>query len=89
MANHFLRKKSAQIKLSFTPKLIRGSIGRLAAYSWPSNVRELENAVERALILSKGNPLQALVMVMAKGKLEGKGRAVDLLQINTRTLCAG
>jgi len=29
----------------------------LKAYSWPGNVRELENVVERALILSKGQPL--------------------------------
>ena len=27
------------------------------AYHWPGNVRELENVVERALILSKGEPL--------------------------------
>ena len=30
----------------------------LAAYSWPGNLRELRNAVERAMVFSKGNELQ-------------------------------
>jgi len=32
-------------------------IGRLAAYSWPGNIRELENVIERAVILSSGTEL--------------------------------
>jgi DNA-binding NtrC family response regulator len=30
----------------------------LAAYAWPGNLRELRNAVERAMVFSKGNELQ-------------------------------
>jgi DNA-binding NtrC family response regulator len=30
----------------------------LAAYNWPGNLRELRNAVERAMVFSKGNELQ-------------------------------
>ncbi len=30
----------------------------LAAYTWPGNLRELRNAVERAMVFSKGNELQ-------------------------------
>jgi DNA-binding NtrC family response regulator len=30
----------------------------LAAYSWPGNLRELRNAVERAMVFCKGNELQ-------------------------------
>jgi DNA-binding NtrC family response regulator len=30
----------------------------LAAYRWPGNLRELRNAVERAMVFSKGNELQ-------------------------------
>ena len=29
----------------------------LQAYSWPGNVRQLENAVFRAVVLSEGNEL--------------------------------
>ena len=34
---------------------------RLMAYAWPGNVRQLENAVERALAFSKGRPQLELV----------------------------
>ncbi|MGD9224122.1 MAG: sigma-54-dependent Fis family transcriptional regulator, partial [Desulfobacteraceae bacterium] len=33
------------------------ALSSLFAYDWPGNVRELENVVERAMILSRGNPL--------------------------------
>lgn len=34
-------------------------VERAVAYDWPGNVRELENLIERALILSRGGPLDA------------------------------
>jgi len=37
--------------------LLPGAIDRLVAYPWPGNVREMENVIERALIVSKGAPL--------------------------------
>jgi formate hydrogenlyase transcriptional activator len=30
----------------------------LAGYAWPSNVRELENLIERAVILTRGTNLE-------------------------------
>ena len=32
-----------------------------AVYDWPGNVRELQNVVERALIVSRGGPLEAVL----------------------------
>jgi len=57
LVRHFLERKSRELKLSASPPLAPGVIDRLTAYPWPGNVRELENVVERALILSKGEPL--------------------------------
>jgi formate hydrogenlyase transcriptional activator len=37
------------------------AIDAMKAYHWPGNIRELENFVERAVILSKGSTLQAPV----------------------------
>jgi transcriptional regulator with PAS, ATPase and Fis domain len=33
------------------------AMGRLKAYAWPGNIRELRNAVERAMLLVEGNEL--------------------------------
>lgn len=57
LVQHFLRKKARDIKLPDVPTLAAGAIDRLMAYDWPGNVRELENAVERELIRSNGQPL--------------------------------
>ena len=57
LVRHFVDRKSKELRLPTTPPLAHGVIDRLMNYPWPGNVRELENLVERALILSKGDPL--------------------------------
>jgi DNA-binding NtrC family response regulator len=51
LAAHFARKaavKHERATPSFTPALLN----RLAAYRWPGNIRELENVIERAVVIS-------------------------------------
>ena len=51
LTHHFIQK-ICRLE-SIPPKQICGeALERLAAYSWPGNVRQLENAVERAIVLS-------------------------------------
>ena len=53
LAQHFLQKMSVKLQRSvtgFTP----GALEILAAYAWPGNARELENAIERAMNLASG-----------------------------------
>jgi len=57
LAQHFMQKKSREMGLKSMLTLAPGAIDQLMAYHWPGNVREMENAVERALILSRGEPL--------------------------------
>jgi len=57
LLQHFLLKKTRELKLSSIPELEPGSIEILMEYSWPGNVRELENVVERALILNRNSPV--------------------------------
>ncbi len=39
-------------------RLSQANIARLEAYDWPGNIRELQNVIERAVILSRGGPLR-------------------------------
>jgi formate hydrogenlyase transcriptional activator len=57
LVHHFMHRKSRELRLPEPPPLARGAIDRLMAYPWPGNARELENVIERALIVSKGDPL--------------------------------
>jgi Response regulator containing CheY-like receiver, AAA-type ATPase, and DNA-binding domains len=53
LAEHLFRnakEKHGLQALRVSPSVI----GRLAAYRWPGNIRELENVVERMLVLSNG-----------------------------------
>ena len=57
------------------PKMgIHGSaLDRLAAYSWPGNIRELQHAIERAVILNETGPLQAEDFVLTPSPTPGPG----------------
>ncbi|MBU0908580.1 MAG: sigma-54 dependent transcriptional regulator [Proteobacteria bacterium] len=44
---HFLKRHEAPPQVSFTP----GALARLQSYHWPGNIRELQNVVERCIIL--------------------------------------
>jgi len=54
LVQHFVTKKAREMVLPTIPTLAPGEIDRLTLYDWPGNVRQLENAVERAIILSDG-----------------------------------
>jgi hydrogenase-4 transcriptional activator len=70
LIQHFIQKKSREMKLTEPPSLKPGILNRLMAYPWPGNVRELENAVERALIVSRGNPLDFSDITVKEGPLK-------------------
>ncbi len=50
---YFIERKAQELKLRPLPKVSENDLIRLEAYHWPGNIRELENIVERALIISK------------------------------------
>ena len=52
-AQIFAGRMSKQIS-----KIGKGAMDALIRYSWPGNIRELQNLIERAVILSKGAVLQ-------------------------------
>ncbi|HWU41678.1 MAG TPA: helix-turn-helix domain-containing protein, partial [Candidatus Acidoferrum sp.] len=58
LAHHFVRDLGLRLGKG-EPGLSRDAQQFLLSYSWPGNIRELENAIERSLILSEGGLLTA------------------------------
>ena len=58
LANAFLKRFAAQanrVIKGFTP----AAVERLTAFDWPGNVRQLQNEVQRAVLLSEGDTVDA------------------------------
>lgn len=54
LASHFLRKYARRNPRAATA-LSADALGKLSSYAWPGNARELENVIERAAILARGD----------------------------------
>src|ERR1700757_2175233 len=57
LAESFLRLHGA--RLGRTPRLGKEAVKALENYDWPGNVRELKNAIERSMVLSRGEEIGA------------------------------
>jgi transcriptional regulator with GAF, ATPase, and Fis domain len=53
LLQHFINQKAKELKLPTVPTLSPAAIDPLLEYDWPGNVWELQNVVERALILNQ------------------------------------
>jgi len=58
LADYFLDRFAAQLKID-KPLLSKEALEMLQQYSWPGNVRELEHCIHRAVIFTRGYPIQA------------------------------
>lgn len=58
LATHFAARAARAMGLR-APEIAGETLAALAAHSWPGNVRQLCNAVERAVILGRDGPLAA------------------------------
>jgi two-component system, NtrC family, response regulator AtoC len=58
LADHFVRQLGGNMG-KLEPGLSREARDLLVAHSWPGNIRELQNALERALILAEGELISA------------------------------
>jgi DNA-binding NtrC family response regulator len=70
LSMHFLRRHAAKNR-----KPIRGfsdrALGVLMSYDWPGNVRQLENSIERAVVLCRGTEIEPKDLprdIMAPGR---------------------
>jgi two-component system response regulator HydG len=56
LASHFVKRLCARMNLEI-PSLSNEALEVLRAYGWPGNVRQLENILERTLMLAKGEKI--------------------------------
>jgi two-component system, NtrC family, response regulator HydG len=61
LANYFLKKYSTEEGRQ-VPELSAEATDMLTQYSWPGNIRELENTIERNVVLNKSKILDSIEM---------------------------
>jgi len=78
LATHFLAKYSGQIAAhgERPPFLSAAAIAELKSYNWKGNVRELENCIQRALVLMQGDEI--LPEHLGLGEDEGPWSTLNL-----------
>jgi DNA-binding NtrC family response regulator len=77
----FRDKYNARLKKD-VKKIEDDAVAALAAYSWPGNIRELENVLERTILFAEGTTIRAADLppsLRAAGRVENAGEAVPPL----------
>ena len=57
LARKFIREFARRQELGFEPRLSADAQAALEGFAWPGNVRQLENAIERAFVLCEGHEI--------------------------------
>ena len=65
LAEYFLRKYGTE-HMQAVPTLSKDAIHMLMEYHWPGNIRELENTIQRNVVLAKGGIIESLEMPTSK-----------------------
>jgi formate hydrogenlyase transcriptional activator len=79
LVSHFVQKfaKEMQKPIEAIPTAVMKG---LKSWDWPGNIRELENFIERAVLLTRGKSLEAPLAELRKTNAEGSPH-VDLLEV--------
>jgi two-component system response regulator AtoC len=74
LAEHFLLKQANRLKRG-TMRLSSEALDAMLAYGWPGNIRELENVVERTVLLTDGDTIRAKDVPMELQRAVERGDA--------------
>src|SRR5690606_23550599 len=69
---HFIRRLAAEEGKQVVG-IAPGALAMLCAYDWPGNVRQIENAIFRAIVLCDGNMLHVSDFPQIASMVEGYG----------------
>ncbi|MFH1083377.1 MAG: sigma-54 dependent transcriptional regulator [Pseudomonadota bacterium] len=58
LTNYFLSRCAAEVGID-NPGIMKEAIATLKSHSWPGNVREIYNIIQKALIFNRGAPVSA------------------------------
>ncbi|QOF70298.1 sigma-54-dependent Fis family transcriptional regulator [Aminobacter sp. SR38] len=75
LVSHFISRVAPASPHGRIPMISEGALALLQAYDWPGNIRQLENAVFRACVLSEGDILTEDEFPQIRAQVEG---VVDL-----------
>jgi DNA-binding NtrC family response regulator len=73
LANAFIRRFSGELKKKIDG-LDADAQKMLMRYNWPGNIRELENSIERTILLSEGRTIHAGDLRLGEASSLGSGR---------------
>jgi two-component system, NtrC family, response regulator AtoC len=85
LARHFIQRHAERLRMT-PPELSPAALRQLSSYAWPGNVRERENAIERAMVVSDGRSIKPADLPASLGsavRLPGTGS--DDLSVKRQT----
>ena len=65
LANHFLKKYSTEEGRQ-VPVLSKEATDMLMQYNWPGNIRELENTIQRNIVIANGGVIESMEIPVSK-----------------------
>ena len=77
LAAHLLAQHARRYRKDLAP-FGEEALRALAAYPWPGNVRELDHAVERGVLMARGDSVQASDLSLMIGSREGAARLEEM-----------
>jgi DNA-binding NtrC family response regulator len=76
LASHFLRQHAERYRKHLTG-FDESAVKALLSHAWPGNIRELDHAVERAVLMASGDVVRSADLALRSGR-EGAPRLEDM-----------
>jgi len=74
LVKHFIKKFDAPPNMRFT----RHALEKMKSYSWPGNIRELQNTVERCIILASGTVIDDSDLQLVPSSLTNENIEIEI-----------